>query len=114
MMVPASHPDVVFDHAAAARAAASARGAAQRTDVAIDGLVRGAAMATADWQGLGRDGYDTEVQQAAAALDDVVTQLRQLAARIELAAAEATVEQRRREAARDAHQQAMQLRVEAS
>jgi len=94
--------DVVFDHAKASAAATECRLAAGSLLTVADGLVSadGSLASDAAWQGAYRDDYSGERPRVATELRDARTALVALANKIEAAAADATTEQRRREADR--------------
>lgn len=93
--------DVAFDHGAAAHAAAACRSAARRTSTVRDELTHQARAVTATWEGLGRAAFTTDVDGAQQVLDALADEMLRLAARIDLASDQATLEQRRREAERE-------------
>jgi hypothetical protein len=93
--------DVTFDRTTALAAAQACRSAAAQADAVTGGLGRSASAAAADWEGLARLVFETDVGHAGQQLAVVGDQLLALARRIEAAAEAAVAEQARRERQRE-------------
>jgi hypothetical protein len=94
-------PDVVFDQAAAARAADECRAAAERLRTVRDRRAQGADHAGAGWEGAARTDFDTVAGAIDRDADDLHRRLLSTASQIERAMADAAAEQARRDAEND-------------
>jgi len=91
-------PDVVFDHAAARRAAEECRAAAEQVATVLDRRSQGLTHARAGWEGAARDDADRVAGILADEGRDLHRRLRSTAVQIERAMQDAAAEQRRRDA----------------
>jgi uncharacterized protein YukE len=96
----AIHVDVRFDHAGAAALAASFRGAAATVDRQVDARASQADAARPGWEVATRTDFDRNHAIAVADGDAVAQALREVAALLDQASADAHAEQARRDAAR--------------